>query len=209
MVPSFCDKNNCCSGFFPSTVKYFTETYCDSTKCVWVIGVEASSERAVSDSWAIKLLAGMVLSLTVQALLKEKNKALCNGATYATQWAFQASGVFFLFSLRAKVRAPFAWFLQIPPPPTEVGPIPCETSTERPAPRPVLPAGPSHCGVEIHCPVWDDGLWVRWSSVTSILWSFQVTRMETFWCRGSFEKEQVGIMPCACWLLVVLAVALL
>lgn len=102
MVPSFCDKNNCYSGFFPSTVKYFTETYCDSTKCIWVIGVEASSERAVSDSWAIKLLAGVVLSLTVQALLKEKNKALCKGATYATQRAFQASGFFFPIFFKSK-----------------------------------------------------------------------------------------------------------
>lgn len=75
MVPSLCDKNDCCSVFFPSIVKYFTETYCDSTKCDLVIGVEASSERAVSDSWIIKLLAGMLLSLTVQALLKEEKQS--------------------------------------------------------------------------------------------------------------------------------------
>lgn len=74
---------------------------------------------------------------------------------------------FFLFSLRAKVRVPFAWFLQIPPT-LEAAPIQSETSAERPAPRAVLPGGPSYCGVEICCPTWEGGLQVR-SSVTLVL----------------------------------------
>lgn len=38
------------------------------------------------------------------------------------------------------------------------------------------------------------------------LWSLQATGMETFWCRGCSETEQVGIVPCACcWLMLVVA----
>jgi len=119
--------------------------------------VEASSARAVSDSWTIKLLAAMLLSLTIQALLKEKNKACVKGL-HVPPSKSQVSAGFFLFFLRAKVRVPFAWFLQIPPPPTDTGSIRSEMATECPAQRAVLPAAPCRCGVEIRCPTWEDGL---------------------------------------------------
>lgn len=45
---------------------------------------------------------------------------------------------------KSKGQIPFAWFLQILPPSTEVGPFQTETSTESLAPKTVLPVGPSH-----------------------------------------------------------------
>lgn len=192
MVPFLCDKNNCCSGFFPSRVKYFTKQYCDSTKCNLVIGVEASSKHVVSGSWMINVLAAMLLSLTVQALLKEKNKALCKEATCATQWEFQASVGFFYFSLSAKVRVPFAWFRQIPPPPTEVVPVQSETSTECPALRAVLPAGPSHCTA-----LWKSAF--PHGRMVQLYIGFVIISGNKGGWRGCFETQQVGITPVARW----------
>lgn len=85
------------SGFFPSIVKYFTEKSCNLTKYDSVTRVEASSECAVSNSWTIKLLVGMLHSLTIQVLLKEKTRLCVKGLHVPPSESFRPLCFFFYF----------------------------------------------------------------------------------------------------------------
>lgn len=138
------------SGFFPSIVKYFTETSCNSTKCDLVSRMEASSECAVSNSWTIKLLVGMLHSLTFQALLKEKTRLCVKGLYVPPSESFRPLWFFSVF-FKSKGQSTICLVSSNSPTPTEVGPIQSETSTEHPALRAVVFALHRSTPVPLHC----------------------------------------------------------
>lgn len=170
-----------------------------------IILEEASRDRAVSDSWTMKLLSCMLLSLTVQELLKQKNKALHKGSTCATQWVSGFWG-FFLLALRAKVKYHLPGFFKSSHSPQKwvhfrLG-LPLRALLQK------------QCYLLVpHTEAWKSSVplgrrSLEWEGPVLHCFCncFRQIKMEMSWCWGCFETEQVGTMLCACcWAVLIVA----